>query len=252
MAGYGDRFEIGQVISQVFGVIGRNAVLFFTLALVITGIPQALLQFFVLLGLPEKLRTGSISPFNYFFGIIGVTFGLAILGALLNGVLTRATIEDLSDRKSSFGECLATGLSSLIPLLIVSFLVTLGGFAGALLLVVPGVILWLGWSISIPVLIQERPGVIASLQRSWELTRGNRANLFALYLVLGLGAGAFQFVTTMIVGMFGSNPLVSAPLTGLISAIVSAVYATTAGVSYVELRAIKEGTEVEELATMFA
>ncbi|WP_348640382.1 ATP-binding cassette domain-containing protein, partial [Mesorhizobium sp. M2D.F.Ca.ET.226.01.1.1] len=68
-----------------------------------------------------------------------------------------------------------------------------GAGIGLVLLIVPGIILWLGWSMAVPVLIQERLGVFGSMSRSRVLTKGNRWSLFGLFLILIIIAMVIQW-----------------------------------------------------------
>ena len=58
------RFDMSRVARRTFGSIGRNWAVFFGLAVLLTGIPQALLQFAVLQGrLLDPTLTGA--PFAW-------------------------------------------------------------------------------------------------------------------------------------------------------------------------------------------
>lgn len=72
-----------------------------------------------------------------------------------------------------------------------------------LALIVPGIILWLGWSMSVPVLIQERRGVFGSMSRSRALTKGNRWSLFGLFLILVIIAMVIQWGILLVFVLFG-------------------------------------------------
>jgi hypothetical protein len=57
-----------------------------------------------------------------------------------------------------------------VPVFGLSLFYGVGVSIGLFLLVVPGLVLLLRWSISLPVLLAEKSGVMGSLRRSWELT----------------------------------------------------------------------------------
>ena len=52
-----------------------------------------------------------------------------------------------------------------------NFFYVLGVLAGALLLVVPGIVLFLRWSVALPAMLAEEEGITDALARSWQLTR---------------------------------------------------------------------------------
>jgi len=120
---------------------------------------------------------------------------------------------------------------------------------GLILLVVPGVMLLIASSVAIPVLVEERPGVIASIKRSFELTRGSRWWILLLLVLLLFassilsGARMAAFPST-----FG---LVPAALESLFSAISSLIFSIFLASLYLELRLIKEGVGAQGLAAIF-
>ncbi|EFG8200419.1 hypothetical protein BMB17_005682, partial [Escherichia coli] len=179
-------FRIGRVIGDSFGVFGRNFLVCIGLALIFSGLPTVLYQWWILGAVgsaydPAMPETASMSA--ALLPIIGALISFA-LGAILQAGLTRAAIEDLNGEKPTFGDCLSTALAVLLPALGIAILTTLGISIGFMLLIVPGVILLLRWAVSIPVLVNERLGVLGSMSRSAELTKGNRWQLLGLYVIL--------------------------------------------------------------------
>jgi hypothetical protein len=57
---------------------------------------------------------------------------------------------------------------------------------GLILLVVPGIILGLMWALTVPVAAIENTGLLDSLNRSAELTKGGRGRVFVIYLLFAL------------------------------------------------------------------
>ena len=72
----------------------------------------------------------------------------------------------------------------------------LGIFGGAILLLVPGLILAVMWSVVAPACVVERTGVFGAFSRSQELTRGYRWPIFGLYV-------AFFVLMIIISAVFG-------------------------------------------------
>ncbi len=162
----------------------------------------------------------------------------------------RATIEDLNGKRVSFGDCVQIAIRFLLPTLAIGILVTIGLTIGFMLLIVPGVILALGWSMSVPVLIQERLGVFGSMSRSWALTKGSRWSLFGLFLILFIIAMIIQWGMLLILVLFGG--IIAEIGAALVQTVVSMVLSIAAAASYVELRQVKEGTGIAELAEIFS
>lgn len=249
--GYERRFQIGRVISNAVDVVVRNFLLCAGLSLLFVGLPQMLFRWLILA--PMMLTGNRIAP-----GMMGAYFGYAgllglvnlALGVVLSAALVRAAIEHLSGRTPRIGECLMTALRLALPLIVMFILIGIAVTIGLMLLIVPGVILMLGWALVVPVMVQERRGIIESMSRSRELARGTKWSLFGLYLVVLVAAWMLQSMVMM--AQMTSGPLVTAVAAGLVAAFVALVYACIPAAAYVELRAVKEGASVQELAEVFA
>ncbi|MGX5803925.1 hypothetical protein ACWGS9_22130 [Bradyrhizobium sp. Arg314] len=173
-----------------------------------------------------------------------------VCALLLQSALVRATIEDLNGKRPSFGDCIQMAIRFLLPTLAIGLLVGLGAGLGLMLLIVPGIILWLGWSMAVPVLIQERRGVFGSMSRSRALTKGSRWALFGLFLILIIIAMIVQWGMLLVLVLFGG--IIAEIGAALVQTVVSMVLSIATAVSYVELRQAKEGASIDELAEIFS
>ena len=105
-----------------------------------------------------------------------------------HGPLIDVAIEDFQQmrgRHATFGDCLGVGLGVLLPILGVALLQGLAIGFGFLACFIPGVILAVMFFVAIPAAVEERPGVVKSLERSAKLTEGFRWHVFGVLLVLG-------------------------------------------------------------------
>ncbi|MDX8481077.1 hypothetical protein RFN28_21830 [Mesorhizobium sp. VK24D] len=252
------RFEIGRVFNSTFAVITRNIGLCLGLALLFSGLPTFIFQLWnetrlgkLAAGDPSNLALTdpSVAIRDSLLTIV-ITLLYFILSLLLQSALVRATIEDLNGKKPDFGDSVQIAIRCLLPTIGIGLLVALGAGAASVALFVPGIILWLGWSVSVPVLVQERLGVFGSMSRSRALTKGNRWSLFGLFVIIFILAMVVQLVLGTAVYLFGG--IIGAVLGAVVSAMMSTVMSTATAVSYVELRQVKEGTSVDELANIFS
>lgn len=162
-------------------------------------------------------------------------------------MVTHAVVADLQGRKASLGESLEAALRSFWVLLAVGIIAGLAMTLGLILLVVPGVLIFLIWFVAGPVVVAERTGIGKALQRSRDLSRNHRWWLLLLavvYVVLswiigavigmmGMAATGFQTDGELNIVTLVIRPVAQAISTLLWSAIVAA--------TYVELRSVKEG-----------
>jgi hypothetical protein len=253
------RFDMGRVMRMTFGAIGRNWLVFGLLTLLLAAAPTYLLGWSQarLFGFGQSGMTpDSILPVmaQTFMGvIISGGAGLVMQAGLVHGV-----VADLNGRKASFGDCLGTGVSFLLPVLGLGIVMGVAIVIGFLLFVAPGVFLSLMWIAAVPAMVVEGTGVFGAFSRSEELTRNHRWALLGLcvvYLIASwilslaaLGASGGFNVTAQMAGI--QNP-VSLGLRSLFAAV--SVLVRTAGIAaiYYELRSIKEGIGPEALASVF-
>lgn len=240
-------FSISNVFSNTFGVIARNAPLFLGLSLIIVGLPQ------LLIGLVATPQTSDplalfASPGAIFTSMIGYIVFL-FLSIVLQASLIVASANDLAGRPVNFGECVNRAVAKLLPLIGLGIVVAVGVSIGFVFLIIPGVILYLMWMVAVPVLMVENLGVFESLSRSAALTKGSRWKLLGLIVVF--------FIFSMIIAIpIGVISLISTSLSLVSSALLSTVSAAVgaAGIAaiYIELRGSKEGTNSDQLASVFA
>ena len=82
----------------------------------------------------------------------------------------------------AFGDIFG-GAPFFLSLLAANFIMALGIIAGSICLIVPGVILALGLSMSMPLIVDRGLGPIEALKTSWQLTDGNKGNIFIFWLI---------------------------------------------------------------------
>ena len=240
-------FSIGSILGRSFSIFGKNIVSFILLG-VLLNIPSL---YFVheQIGLLESLdASGGTNP-------ILQRLITMFTGQLLVGTLTYGTVMELRGMHASVGKCVQVGLVRALPAMLVALLVGIAVGVGTLLLVVPGIIVYTILYVAIPVAIIERPGIMASLSRSSELTRGYRGKIFGLAVIL---TGSVMILIVIFVlkfdGMIAddldSYGTFMYALTGL-SIFMAIISAVVASVVYHDLRAIKDGVNIDELAAVF-
>jgi len=109
-----------------------------------------------------------------------------VLQSVLQAALCHGVMSSLLGRRASFADCLRTGVRFVLPAALIGLVTGIACFFGLLCLVVPGVILALGWAVSVPVAVVEERGVFESIGRSWSLTDGYKGQIFLLALIYGV------------------------------------------------------------------
>ncbi len=244
------KIQIGQVMRQTFGVLGRNFPTFLILSLLLVGIP-ALIQ---ALGQP-RVNLGTVpavAPANQLLNGVGSI--LFLIGYyILVGALTSGAVADLNGRKVGLSEALRVGLRRFWPLVGLVIVMSLGMVLGFLVLIVPGLWLLTAWSVVVPVKVVENVPFGQTFSRSLALTKGNRWRIFGLMLLYGLVIlvveGLFVVVAGGLRALLSSGVLVFVlPLANVLSCMVTA---TGTAALYFELRRVREGVGPEALASVF-
>ncbi|WP_417612279.1 hypothetical protein [Parasphingorhabdus sp.] len=246
MANSENRLDIGRVMNNTFGVIGRHPAIFLGLSFLIVGIPNGLVE--IVQGQPEALATAFLSPTAVLGSVIGF-FVMTFFSVVLQATLIVATINDLGNKPINLGDCVARAVRKFLPLIGLGILMSLGIGFGLLLLVVPGVILTLMWIIATPVMMAEDKGVIDSLKRSAELTSGSKGLIFLLLIIFIILASVIGFIGGMM--SFWSTTAVVLVST-LVNTLTGAIQGAGVASVYVDLRTAKEGTDNTSLADIFA
>jgi uncharacterized membrane protein len=177
-----------------------------------------------------------------------------VLASILQAALVRATIEDLNGQQPTFGDALGRGIAVLLPILGLSILMYLAIGIGFIFLFIPGLYLFVRWSAAVPALVHEGLGVAESMKRSSELTKGSRWRIFGLFVILIIAIWVLQLALGLlalaIIPVLGT--VLATALVAVLSAVTSVIASIAMAVAYVELRYVKEGTDVKQLAEIFA
>ena len=110
--------------------------------------------------------------------------GFAI-GLLANAGLMKMAIHQVRSGQAEIAK-LFDITDIIAPLLIAGILVTLATGLGFVACIIPGVIMALGFSMYIPLIVDQKADAIDSIKRSWDVCKPHLGALFLLFFVLGL------------------------------------------------------------------
>lgn len=260
MAEASDRsFSIGRILSRAFGVMGSNPLVVFGVAFALGAIPR--MFFNLVFGLNNRnVAMGQTPGLLVAQGLFAILI-MIVLQSIVVGCITRGAVAYSQGRRASLGECLSVAISRVFPVIAVSILFGLGVALGSILLLVPGVILAIMWSVVVPVTVEEHTGIFGAFARSRQLTSGARWNIFGLFLLLllimiaiGIAAG---IVSLIVIGTSYQNQAVewspaALMLNVIFSTIISAIWSVLQTSLFVELREWKDGPIEAKLGEIFA
>jgi hypothetical protein len=261
-------FDIGRVMGESFAVFGREGRPVALLALLLVGLPQAIwamvLRFVTPLVPVASLGTGGNLQTDRLIGMLR-TFPLTLIAGMLALLLcsvvfyvaaTRFWAQRGEGRGGTLTDAIRVVPGLLLPTFAVALLAYVGVVALLMLFVVPGVVMALSWFVAVPVMVNERTGIIEALRRSRALAMGSRGRV--------LVAGLLMLVLTVLLSLASSATArglvggsVEAPAflilaQALVAVLSGMVHAGFFAAVYVELRRAREGFAVPMLAEVFA
>lgn len=206
----------GLVLSRIWEIYRDNAAV-----LIATAFALFAVQFVALL-----LFSGASVAVAILFWVLSVLYqGMVV--ELVQGVQSRRGAYSVIELVRSVEPVL-------LQLMAVSVLFGLGVAIGFVLLIVPGLILLVTWSVVAPVTVLERPGVFAAFARSRELVRGNGWPVFGVICAVGVTV----FVVALAAGLASAalGSLAGALLQWAATAAIAPVSALSASVIYFALQ----------------
>ncbi len=169
-----------------------------------------------------------------------------LTGAALSGVATVFAANDTMGAPASshaFRDRLSGRWLVLLGMAVVVGVAVTVGFA---LLIVPGVLLYVAWSVAAPAAVMERADIGTALRRSVLLTSGSRGRVLVITLVaLATSFVLGALVSAMLVNVAGGFStdgamLASVAISALVAAFTSSWLAAAIALFYVDLRIRKE------------
>ncbi len=236
-------FRVGSVLGRGFSILFSNIVPFGLLSLLVMSPPYI----YALAVDPQiYLEETEFSAFGS-----GIDIVESLLSYFLAAALVYGTFQELRGRHAGLDACISRGLALIFPVIGVTILAGLAVGLASILLVIPGLIVMTMLWVAIPAAVIEKPGVIGSLSRSADLTKGYRWQIFGIIVILTVVTlvAAFAIAFAIIVSDAGPTILVLGNL--IITAFFTALGAVISAVGYHDLRVVKEGVGIEEIAAVF-
>ena len=263
-------FRVGEVVAQSIQTTIRNIVPFGVVALIAVGIIAVLFMLISTVFGLSMMMPGQMDPsmgmtaFGTSF-LIGMTiFGLLAFAIymLVVAAIVYGTVQDLRGQPVGIGGLLASAVRLVAPVLgtvivligvglamdIVAYILKYIPILGPIATLVIFAFLYISLWVTIPVAVVERPGPVASLQRSFALTTGNRWKILGIFLlVVAIVVG---IVIVVVIFAFISQTIAMV-LCLLLYAGLFIFGAVLIAVGYYKLRVAKEGADIGDIAKVF-
>ena len=246
---------IGEILSTAFEIYKANAQnLLMIVAIVV--VPLTFISAFIggVVFAPDtetvfgttvevSTRTATAALIVLLVGVvIGVIINAVLQAAIMRGA-AQGSIGDPVDIDASY----KWGFARFGSVLLISILVGLAVLGGFILLIIPGIIFLVMFSVAIPALVVENLRGTDAMSRSWNLVKGNFWHALGLIIVAGILTAVVGGIVGAIGGAISDNwfvvwifqaiaQIITAPFTALVTVLL-----------YLDLRARHEALTADAL-----
>jgi hypothetical protein len=246
-------FRVGRVLSKSLEILTGNFPKYILFGVII-ALPNLL--YGLSGGNREAINVGSqgmnqpaVSGSSYLSLLLLILISVVVF-AVIQSAMIYGAFQDIRGRSFEIGASVRRAVSRFPAVVGASICAFVVVFIGFVLVFVPGFIFLTMFFVIIPVCVVEGLGPIRSLGRSRALTKGHRWRIFAIYLVPGLviaiGGYVLELIGFRIAGAAGFA------LVGFVIQAIGAAYQAIVNImTYHDLRAVKEGMDIEQLAAVF-
>ncbi len=250
-AGSERKLQLGAVLQDTMQALRQAPAVFFGLSALLVGLPGVVFLYQQAQG-PTEPEAIFADPVYWVRTLVSM-----LLASLFYGAAFTAVAELRRGEQPVLGRCFRAGVTYFIPIFAVTVISTIGVMGGLILLIIPGLMLLVAWSVAAPALLHERGSPTWVLGRSAELSRGHRWRIFGLFLLVGMtmflaqvGLGALGLGAGF--GSEGGLGPVQLVGSAVLSTLTGAFWAAMIAVLYAHLRGLKEGFGRGSAADVFA
>lgn len=249
------RFEAmttGTLLDRAFRLYANN----FALMLGITAaayVPFYLILLVIEASLGGRLQSPGGGLSMLLFHLVSMILWASIAFPIASGAATYAISERYLGNDVTIIDALRRGLNHFWTLSLAQIAATIRVLIGFVLLVVPGILWMLSYSLIVPAILIEGQKALPGLRRSRELVKGHRGKVFLVMVVINLlqavlAGGVGVIFTFLLASDSGSLAVLSSALGNLLSIFLTPLGINAAILLYYDMRIRKEGFDLEMLS----
>jgi hypothetical protein len=253
-------FRVGSVLNRAASVLSRHFLIFMVVS-VTANLPLILVWSHTepvarAMGRAFGRALPPVAGYDILIFSVGAV-GFFLLNTVLSqALIVHAAFRAMSARPINISVSLTVGLTRFIPILLLSLLMGIFVFAGSVVLFVPALVLMTVWFVGTQACIVERLGPWSSLERSAELTKGNRWKVFGLLALIYVVGFFVSYVISLLLAIAPVGDVALRVLDFILNLLANglwgAYYTIAAVIAYHDLRVSKEGhIDTEHIAAVF-
>ena len=187
--------------------------------------------------------------------VMGLMFVSSIAALIFYAAMIYRIDNLVCGRDDSFGEGLWIGLKKFPAMFFGMFLYMIAVMVGTLLLVVPGIILWLSLLFYVYFIVVENSSAYGALKASHKLVWGNWWRTLMVFMVPGIMLMVVYMVIGLLVAVLGIEAATSTPLnlvdifSNLIIGVIMPYFYALGYVQYRDMKLRKSGGDFEARMT---
>lgn len=245
----------GEILSESFSLLFGNIVAIAVAAFI------PLLAMLVLSGMTMGfgVTLGAETPDPTDPNLIPLILVNTLISVVIYGVVTAIIVQLAYDAKlgrgTNFGQYASAAISTLLPNVVQTLIVTILASFAMIALILPGIWVYGVFAVTVPALVIERVG-FGAMRRSAELTKEYRWPVIGTMFVIFIAAMIIniipQTITGLVLGSLGTTSIIMMTLlTAFLSTFTYGLIGIAVALVYARLREIKDGVGVDNLSAVF-
>lgn len=173
----------GELLDRTFSLYRYH----FGLFIGIYALPHLAALAFALWGVITRPYGPNMSNF---VGLMAWAWGTIFISMIFSAIAQAATVVAVSqvhlDQPASVFDSFSRVKGHIIGVIFLSMLITLAAGTALIAFIVPGVLLFLTWSLAVQAKVLEDKGIFDSMSRSMDLTKGSRGRIFVIWILFAV------------------------------------------------------------------
>ena len=256
-------FDMGRVMNRSFAGVFKN-IKYILGAIVLVFLISTLISLPLYFVTPNDISSTPLSSLYVMASILSVI--VFIFFMMFMSVFTdHVAFASFTNRHVNFKAVFFRSLKLALPVLFVVILYFIASYIGMIFLIVPGVIMSIGWCVLGPAYLHEDTPLLGSFGRSWRLTSGYKWWVWLATIVMGIIVAvifsiAAMFLSAISLGQvsgtgtsvgFSTTSFLGGLIFSILIYLTLALYASFTTALYTELRELKEGPLGERMSAIF-